>query len=36
MACMGYYEIKPLEYKKFIEKIRCIHINNMLENELMC
>ena len=35
MMCMGHYEIKPPIYEKFIEKNKCIHTNDMLENGLM-
>ena len=29
---MGRHEIKPLVYKKFIEKNNCIRTNGMVEN----
>ena len=35
VACMDYYNIKPPTYDKFIEKTKCIHTNNMLDNRLM-
>jgi hypothetical protein len=35
MTCIGHYEIKTLVYNKFIERIRCMHTNNLLENEPM-
>jgi len=35
MMCVGRFEIKPLIYKKLIEKNKCICINGMLDNGLM-
>jgi hypothetical protein len=35
MMCVGHFEIKPLIYKKLIEKNKCIRINGILENGLM-
>ena len=35
MMCMGHYEIKPPIYKIFVEKNKCLHTNDMLENGLV-
>ena len=35
MMCMGQHNVEPLVFEKFIEKNKCIRINDMLENGLM-
>ena len=34
MTCVGDYEIKPPIYENFLEKNKCIHTNDRVENGL--